>query len=164
MGRQLAATVHVAHPVTHERHTFRAGDEPPAWAAEMITNPAAWAGITGDSSGSVPAPAVDVRDDVPSDPDVQYLVQWAEHVVATGDYESTDAALASLREVGDFLEASAGSPAPPSVAAATVVEMPPRNGSKAAWLAYAIFVGADADEAAGQTRDELADLYGSSEE
>lgn len=161
MGRALAATVHLAHPVTHERHRFGAGEVPPAWAAALITNPAAWNGITNDSSGSVPAPEVDVRDEPVIDPDTQYLTQWAEHVVNTGEYSTPDAAFAALREVRDFLDGAVEPP--PSVAAGGAVEMPPRNGSKAAWLTYAISQGADDEEAAQKTRDELADLYGGSE-
>lgn len=161
MGRALAATVHVAHPVTHERHRFGAGEVPPAWAAELITNPAAWEGITNDSSGSVPAPAVDVRDEPVSDPDVLYVNEWAQHVVDTGEYPDAAAALDALRQGRAFLDAPAD--APPSVASTGPVELPPRNGSKAAWLAYAISIGADPAAAGEKTRDELADLYGGSE-
>lgn len=41
-----------------------------------------------------------------------------------------------------------------------VVEKPARNGSKAAWRAYAVSQGMSEDDADAKNRDELADFYG----
>lgn len=40
------------------------------------------------------------------------------------------------------------------------IAMPPRNASQAVWAAYAVTRGADADEAAGMSRAQLAAAYG----
>lgn len=45
-------------------------------------------------------------------------------------------------------------------AADVVLEQPARNGTKAAWLAYAVSQGADEDQIHDLTRDELAEQYG----
>lgn len=42
MGRVLAATVAVIDPETGQTVSFVKGDEPPDWAAALITNPRAW--------------------------------------------------------------------------------------------------------------------------
>lgn len=41
--RTLAFPVVVRHPDSQEAISYVAGDTPPEWAAEQITNPAAWA-------------------------------------------------------------------------------------------------------------------------
>lgn len=62
MGKKLARTVHVPNPETRAVEVFTAGEEPPAWAVELITNPAAW----GDDSRDV----ADVPTEVPRVEDV----------------------------------------------------------------------------------------------
>lgn len=42
MAKQLAHTVHVTNPESRRLETFTAGETPPAWAADLITNDAAW--------------------------------------------------------------------------------------------------------------------------
>lgn len=54
MTRHLTGYVTVLGP-DRRRTTFGPGDEVPAWAAEKITNPAAWTGQ--DNDGSTPPPS-----------------------------------------------------------------------------------------------------------
>jgi hypothetical protein len=56
VARTLAATVHVRDPEDGRVRSFLAGDEPPDWAADQVTNPAAWAG--GDTQEAPRAAAV----------------------------------------------------------------------------------------------------------
>lgn len=67
MARTLAATVHVRDPADGRVCSFLAGDEPPEWAAEQVTNPAAWADTAAGiyDQGGVLAPGV-VRVQAPS--------------------------------------------------------------------------------------------------
>lgn len=51
MPRKLAASVSITDPETGMVCSFVAGQVPPAWAAEQITNPAAWG--EGDDERSV---------------------------------------------------------------------------------------------------------------
>jgi hypothetical protein len=45
-----------------------------------------------------------------------------------------------------------------------VAAVPARNAAKAAWLSYVIAQGADPDDAAAATRDQLAERYGVKED
>ncbi|WP_051741177.1 hypothetical protein [Kitasatospora sp. MBT66] len=52
-GRRLASRVHVTDD-QHGTHTFEAGAEVPAWAAERITNPKAWESDEDSEPGTPP--------------------------------------------------------------------------------------------------------------
>jgi hypothetical protein len=49
MGRRLAGNVVLRNPETNQVELFGAGAEPPAWAADLITNPDAWADDTAEA-------------------------------------------------------------------------------------------------------------------
>lgn len=58
---KLAKSVAVNNPETHQTHWFHPGDQPPAWAAELITNPACWEQSGGQSA---PQPEEDIVDTI----------------------------------------------------------------------------------------------------
>lgn len=55
MARELARTVTLQDPETRRYVSFTAGEVPPSWAAELITNDAAW----GDTVTAEVAQAAD---------------------------------------------------------------------------------------------------------
>lgn len=54
MAKQLSRVVVLTNPETRNAEVFRPGDDVPAWAREVITNPTAWDG--GDTADSTPEP------------------------------------------------------------------------------------------------------------
>lgn len=55
MAKKLARTVHVRNPETRRVEVFAAGEVPPRWAVEQITNDAVW----GDKVSAAAADAAD---------------------------------------------------------------------------------------------------------
>ena len=76
MARKLARTVHVTDPETRKVVAFAAGETPPSWAADQITNAAAW----GDDVSSAVAEAAEDGPPAKSDnkPD------WVAYAVSQG--------------------------------------------------------------------------------
>lgn len=85
MTRRLAAWVYVHRPDTGETVGFGPDDDVPGWAADLITNPAAWG---AGSRWSIPAPL----DPGPTDPRLTMRrpkgnasrEEWADYADALG--------------------------------------------------------------------------------
>lgn len=151
-------------------------DDPPGFAqmqrigathAELAAVQALWAGMTDEQRADAVEDQADQTDEEMLADLVALRAEAAERGVTV-----EEALRNALAEIDADEEPSAVvepplSPVlepPPTVDVVeppqVTVEKPARNGSKAAWLAYAISQGMPEDEAQAKTRDELADLYG----
>lgn len=167
MPRRLTGWVHgLVDPDTGTARSFGPDDDVPGWAAEQITNPAAWSGKASRRASSA-APAGVSAEDLQAEyqrgfqdgeaSQGEVHRQWLDGLLAQAGVATREELDGVIRAGVAAIGASDGTtPEPPPPAP----EMPKRNGSQEEWAAYAIAVGADPDEARQATRDDLIDRYG----
>lgn len=152
MAKRLASTVHgLVDPRSGAVRSFGPGDDVPMWAAEKITNPAAWADDDARESVLAGPDEGDLTDAYLAGREAGRAEKLTELCEAAG-VDGEDALLEALSATGEAATGDSGSGAEP-------LERPSGNASQEEWAAYAVSQGADPAEVADVSRNDLRDHY-----